>query len=215
VLKEPELFEQFRRRIALTLFSEAEWLAARALLAGNGGDAVERAAALFVLCRQSHSGRMTNFSPVVKTRLRGGRNDAVNGWWGAVDGLEAIHQRLRNAQVLCGRALATIRATDAPSTFHYLDPPYPHSTRTAKKAYGAFEMNEADHRELLDLVRCLKGKVMISTYPSRLYDDALAGWTKETFDLANHASSSRKKDREVEVLFYNYRPGSAERKERP
>jgi hypothetical protein len=57
VLKDPGLFGRLRHRLELTLFSEAEWNAARELLAGRGGGDVERAAALFTLCRQSLSGR--------------------------------------------------------------------------------------------------------------------------------------------------------------
>jgi hypothetical protein len=85
-------------RLELTLHSEAEWEAARGPLAGPGGGAVERPAALFTICRQSLSGRMKGFAPAVRTRLRGGRNDGVNAWWNAVDGLEAVHLRSRDVK---------------------------------------------------------------------------------------------------------------------
>jgi site-specific DNA-adenine methylase len=133
VLKDPDLFGRLRHRLELTLFSEAEWDAARGLLAAPGGGDVERAAALFTLCRQSLSGRMDSHAPTVRTRLRGGRNDGVNGWWTAVDGLEAAHRRLRDVRVLCRPALDVIRAEDTPATCFYLDPPYLHETRTAKE----------------------------------------------------------------------------------
>jgi hypothetical protein len=45
---------------------------------------------------------------------------------------------------------------------------------------------------------------MLSGYPSKLYDDALAGWRRETFDVANHAAGGREKARETEVLWMNY-----------
>ena len=92
VLKDTDLFGQLQHRLDLTLFSEAEWHAARELLDGAGASAVERAAAFFTLCRQSLSGRMTAPAPTVRARLRGGRNDGVNGWWTAVDGLEAVDE---------------------------------------------------------------------------------------------------------------------------
>jgi DNA adenine methylase len=53
-------------------------------------------------------------------------------------------------------------------------------------------------------VRQVKGKVMLSGYPSALYDEALNGWTRHTFDIANHASGSKKKGRETEVLWCNF-----------
>jgi DNA adenine methylase len=90
------------------------------------------------------------------------------------------------------------------ATLFYLDPPYPHETRTAKSAYGRFEMSEADHRELLRVLLGVKGKVMLSGYPSPLYDTALAGWTRHTFDMPNHAAGGETKGRETEVLWCNF-----------
>jgi DNA adenine methylase len=208
VLKDPALFARLQHRQALTLHSEAEWESARDLLAGAQGDAVARAAALFTLCRQSLSGRMDTFAPTVRTRLRGGRNDGEYGWWTAVEGLEAVHNRLRDVKVLNRPALEILRSEDGPATLFYCDPPYLHETRTATRVYGAFEMTEADHRELLDVLRACKGKVMLSGYPSRLYDEALSGWTRRAFNLPNHAAGGRKKGQETEVLWCNFGPTS-------
>jgi DNA adenine methylase len=100
-------------------------------------------------------------------------------------------------------AVELVRKEDTSGTLFYCDPPYLHETRTATAAYS-FEMTEADHRELLDQLLACKGKVMLSGYPSRLYDEMLSGWTRHEFDLANHASGKRKKDRETECLWCNF-----------
>ena len=68
-------------------------------------------------------------------------------------------------QVHARRSLDLIRREDTPDTLCYCDPPYLHETRKSTEAY-AFEMTEADHRELLDLLCQCEGKVMISGYPS-------------------------------------------------
>jgi DNA adenine methylase len=203
VLKDPELFGRLRDRLELTLHSEDEWNASRELLAGAAGDAVARAAALFTLCRQSLSGRMQSFAPTVRTRLRGSRNDGVNGWWTAVDGLEATHHRFKNVKVLNRHAPEVIRSEDTPATLFYLDPPYLHETRAAAEVYR-FEMTEADHRELLDLLPSLKGRVMLSGYANELYDTALAGWNRHTFDLPNNAAGGKEKRRMTEVLWCHF-----------
>jgi DNA adenine methylase len=203
VLKDPEGFARLQHRLSLTLHSEAEWNASRHLLAGSDGDCVERAAALFSCCRQSLSGRMKSFAGTVRTRLRGGRNDGVNAWWGAVDGLEAVHNRLRDVKILNRPALEVIRSEDTPATLFYLDPPYLHDTRTAKQVYH-FEMSLQDHRELLDLLGTVKGKVMLSGYPSELYDTALAGWKRFSFDLPNNAAGGAHKRHMTEVLWCNF-----------
>ena len=59
----------------------------------------------------------------------------------------------------CGPAISPTASEDGPATFFYLDPPYLPRTRTARKAYGPYEMTEADHRELLDVLLRVKGKV--------------------------------------------------------
>jgi DNA adenine methylase len=69
--------------------------------------------------------------------------------------------------------------------------------------YGALEMSEADHRELLAVLRSCKGKVMLSGYPSALYDEELPGWECHTQDVPNHASGAKVKDRETECLWCN------------
>jgi DNA adenine methylase len=203
VLKDPDLWGRLRQRLELTLHSESEWRAARALLDAPGGDAVARAAALFTCCRQSLSGRMDSFAPTVRTRLRGGRNDGVKGWWTAVEGLVDVHERLRDVKLLCRPALEVLRSEDTEATLFYLDPPYYHATRTAPKVY-ANEMGDADHRALLDAILAVRGKVILSGYANDLYDAALARWKRHEVEVANHAAGGREKRRMTEVLWCNF-----------
>ena len=87
----------------------------------------------------------------------------------------------------------------------YSDPPYPASTRSAPDVYGEYEMTDDDHREFLAVAKSLKhAKVMISGYPSELYDEALKGWERHEFDVANHAASGKVKERKIEVVWTNY-----------
>jgi DNA adenine methylase len=202
VVQDPAFFDSFRQR--LPLFSEKEWLRACDVAVDESIDPVDRAAALFTWVRQSRQALRKDFVTPYVGRLRGGRNDHVNAWWSAIDGLEAVHRRLKDALILCRPALDVIRQFDDPSTFFYLDPPYVPGTRTARKAYGEFEMTEAQHRELLDTIRQVSGKVILSGYPSALYDTALAGWTRKSFDLPNNAAAGKRKDRETEVLWCNF-----------
>ena len=64
-----------------------------------------------------------------------------------------------------------------------------------------FERAAADHRELLDALTACRGRVMISGYPSALYDEALAGWTRHPLDVPNHAAGRKTKGRETEVVW--------------
>jgi DNA adenine methylase len=204
VLKDPERFEQLRHLLDLTQPSEAEWEAARDLLASPGDDTIQRAAALFSCCRLSLAGRMKGFSPTERTRLRGGRNGGANAWQGAIAGLEAVHRRLKDVWVLRKDAVEVIASEDTSATLFYCDPPYLHETRTARKVYH-HEMTEADHRKLLDALRSCKGKVILSGYANPLYDDALRGWARYVVERPNNAAGGKVKRRMAEVIWCNYR----------
>lgn len=57
----------------------------------------------------------------------------------------------------------------------YCDPPYPLQTRTSAKRYN-YDWGDAQHLAFLDLVRSHSAKIMISTYPNKMYEKALEGW---------------------------------------
>jgi DNA adenine methylase len=206
VLRSPDSFEEFRRMAEATPFSEFEWeLAARAFreIRDEIARPVDRAFCFFVSVRQSLAGRRDVFAPLTRRRVRRGMNEQASAWLTAVDGLPAVHDRLRRVVILNRPALEVIAQQDGPDTLCYCDPPYPRQTRTVPDVYG-HEMSDADHRQLLDLLRQCRGKVMVSGYPSRLYDTALAGWKRHTFNLPNNAAGGRKKGRETEVLWCNF-----------
>lgn len=73
------------------------------------------------------------------------------------------------------------------STLVYLDPPYPLSVRSAKKSYYRHELLlQAEHRDLLKMVKTFKCMVMISTYKNPLYEKMLKGWRRVDFVTVNH-----------------------------
>jgi DNA adenine methylase len=202
VLRDEQLFPRFLRQVQAILLSRREWEAAAAHV--PAGDRLADAVAFFVHCRQSLAGRRKSFTAPTRTRTRRGGNGNVSEWQGAIEGLPAVHARLQRVFVENLPALALVRREDTPETLFYLDPPYFHPTRTARKVYGAFEMTEADHRQLLNLLPSLKGKVILSGYANGLYDTALASWTRHTFDLPNNAAGGKEKRRMSEVLWCNF-----------
>jgi DNA adenine methylase len=204
VLKDPELFEQFRRLVDLTQFSETEWNDSREVLAAPAGPDVERAVALFVLIRQSRQALRKDFATPVRTRLRGGGQDHVNAWMSAVLGLQDAHERLLRVMVLCRPGLRVIEQEDGEATAQYLDPPYHPDCRTAPRAYGTYEMTAHDHEEMLDTIKQCRSKILLSGYANPLYDRVLASWNRHPFDLPNNASGSKTKDRETEMVWCNF-----------
>jgi DNA adenine methylase len=65
-------------------------------------------------------------------------------------------------------------------------------------------MTDRQHEALLDVLLACKGKVMLSGYPSELYERRLASWTRHNFNLPNNAAGGKVKGRETEVLWCNF-----------
>ena len=84
----------------------------------------------------------------------------------------------------------------------YADPPYLPSTRRARRYYR-YELTTADHSSLLELLKRLPCSVVLSGYPSDLYDRALESWTTTTIVGTSHVG------RRLERLWMNFAPGSA------
>jgi DNA adenine methylase len=84
----------------------------------------------------------------------------------------------------------------------YADPPYVMSTRRTGPRYR-YEYSDAQHFELLDVLRALPCKVILSGYRCEMYDAALARWHREDYDvwLRSHVTVT-------ESLWCNFQPGA-------
>jgi DNA adenine methylase len=66
------------------------------------------------------------------------------------------------------------------------------------------EMSDEDHVRLAEVLNRCKSKVVVSGYPSDLYDGLYAGWRVVRYEIANHAAGGRQKGQEIECLWLNY-----------
>src|SRR5262245_5107806 len=203
VLRDEAAFAALIRRAEATPFCEAAWEEADKLLA-TSRDPTARAWAFFVRCRQSLAGRMKDFATFSTTRTRRRMGEQASAWLTAIEGLSAVHDRMKRVQIANRPAVDVIRQHDGPATLTYADPPYLHETRTAPKAYGAFEMTPADHEELLGVLLRCRGKVLLSGYRNGLYDNVLHDWTRHEFTLPNNAAGGKAKRTMVECVWCNF-----------
>ena len=81
----------------------------------------------------------------------------------------------------------------------YSDPPYLHSTRKSGRRYR-YDYEAADHEALLALLTSLPCAVMVSGYPSALYDERLAGWRRVSLQVMNRAGVV------TERVWFNFAP---------
>lgn len=82
----------------------------------------------------------------------------------------------------------------------YVDPPYLGSTR-ASRQYEVEMSSDDEHRDLLDGLLACRASVVLSGYPSALYDDALSGWRRVEIDAFTGQANTA--GRRTEVLWIN------------
>jgi DNA adenine methylase len=190
---------EFVSRVRFILYSQKEFDDA-AVYPPSATD-LDRAVCDFVRWRQSFGGKGRTWS-YTTSRARGGMAGDVNAWWTAIDLLPDIIERLRRVQILHQSAIEAIRRFDSPDTLIYCDPPYLHETRDVNSCdvYGV-EMTEKDHRNLAATLNACMGAIVLSGYPSPLYDEMFCSWRRVDFDIANHAAGGRRKSRKTEVIW--------------
>lgn len=125
-------------------------------------------------------------------------------WQRVPEHIAAFTERLSGVIIEHRPALELMQQHDADDALFFLDPPYLHETRSAgaeSNRYYRHEMTTDDHVELLKAARQLRGMVVISGYPSALYDGALEGWT--TTQRQAYAAGNRGRAERIEKLWIN------------
>lgn len=202
--------EELIEAIGLTPFSREEF--EKAIYEPTEGlSDLERARRFYIRARQVRTGlaQMASSGRWAHCRLtsRAGMAGAVSRWLGAVEGLPLIAQRLIRVQIEHDKASNVIRRYDSEDTLFYCDPPYPHESRRDTSAYR-YEMSDADHSELSDLLHSVKGKVALSSYHCDLTDTLYRDWN--CVEAPPRTAHSVKTLRQ-EVLWVNYEINEVER----
>jgi len=203
VLQDDKTFASFRRIVEAIPFSQVEWKEAEARLQPVKPPDIDAAVAFFVRCRLSRAGEFKEFATLSRNRTRRRQNEQASAWWNCIEGLPAVHARLRRVVILNQDALSVIGAQDGERTLFYLDPPYVPRSRSTVGNY-AHEMTEADHKAMLKAIRQCQGKVILSGYPNPLYDRALHDWNRHEIAIDNKAAGGKTKRKMTEVLWMNY-----------
>ncbi len=197
---------ELQQKIELTPFSRDEFIAAyeacdcpieqarrtvtRAFM-GFGSSAITKTRKTTTRFNSPNTGFRANSN-------RSGTTPA-HDWKSWPNHLPDLIERLRGVVIENRDAKEVMQAHDGENTLHYVDPPYVSTTRDKGSDYK-HEMTEQDHVDLANFLRELKGMVIISGYPSELYDDLYKGWNVEskTGPLADNAKIR------TECLWMNY-----------
>lgn len=207
VLRDCESAIELRRLLQLTPFSRVEFEAAytqsqesieqarRTVIkafAGFGSSGVSRPCGMRT--RASTHRSPTGFRD---NSNRSGTTPA-HDWKNYPQHIEVFVDRLQGVVIENRDAFAVMSTHDSIETLHYVDPPYSLATRNKGKDYR-HELTDDDHRGLADNLRSLKGMVVLSGYPSALYDEELfSDWYR--VERPHLADGAKKR---TEVLWLN------------
>jgi DNA adenine methylase len=130
----------------------------------------------------------------------------ASDWASYPAALEVAIARWRGVIVEHRDAFEVIAQHDRAETLFFLDPPYVHETRSSgsvnhldvKYRMYRHEMDDAAHARLLEAAADVAGMVVLSGYASKLYDRALAHWTR--LEVPAYADGARPR---TEVLWLN------------
>lgn len=180
VLRVPELAIQLEKQLRLTPFARQEFLDSY-----NMCYLCVKAPILCVECaRCTIIKSFMGFGSNSIQRLSGFRADnnragttPAHDWKNYADAIPTFCDRLQGIVIERRDALVVLKKHDREDALHYVDPPYLPDTRNPGQDYR-FELTADQHSGLAQLLRTLKGMVVLSGYNSELYCNLYRDWTR-------------------------------------
>lgn len=205
VMRDPKKASKLRTRLLLTPFARAEFN----LGYQPAREEIERARRLIIRSFMGFGSSVTRPNRDGRPQRTGFRCNSnrsgttpAHDWANYPAEVERFVERLRGVVIENRDAVEVMQQHDSAETLHYVDPPYPHSTR-APSAGGSHrgyrhEMTDEQHEQLAHELHQLKGKVVLSTYPSALYERLYPTWSTVQCHSIAHGAAPRQ-----EVLYLN------------
>lgn len=206
LLRDDETRDNLIANIQLTPYSRNEFYDCRDNW-NKQNDEFEKARMFYIKTMQSFSGVGQSWS-YSKNKSRRGISQAVSKFLGNVDeNMLDVINRLREIQIENLDIIELIDKYDNVESLFYLDPPYIADTRVANNIYDK-EMPIEKHKELIDRLLNIKGKVILSGYDSDTYDVLTNnGWTKINIGKYKNRcgdSEGKKTKTKDEFVWINY-----------
>lgn len=161
--------EELACAVNLTPFSRDEFI----FCSQPSKDPIEQARRTLVRFHQSFGTSNSSKNSWRNVQTYGGPRCATM-WNYLPESIIECCERLKSAQIENTDALTLIERYNSADTLIYCDPPYLQSLR--KKNLYRYEMTEAQHIDMLKLLKESKSKVILSGYSSELYDSELSDW---------------------------------------
>ena len=104
------------------------------------------------------------------------RSPAMSGWGKFPAVIQSCMQRLSGVVIESIDAIEVIKKYDDPDALFYVDPPYLKECRQDSGRDYRYEMTTAEHISLSMILHAVRGVVVLSGYPSPVYDELYADW---------------------------------------
>lgn len=184
-----ENMAELERVCALTPYARDEFEGAN-LDDIEGLDDLERARRWWLRCMQAF-GRLESKSGWAASTKQGSTGPLTSKRL-VLGRFEPAAQRLARVLIENQDAVAVIERYACDRSVTYIDPPYLHSTRAGlgkrPKDYRVDMPHEDDHRRLAKAAHEAPGFVVVSGYPSDLYDDLYGDWWTTTRIITRHST---------------------------
>jgi len=192
-----EDFEALKSKIKVTAYSRVVYKVALSMYKlPMMFTELQRAWAFYVLTNMGFSGSIGSFGCYTQGKR-------AMGWENKKELFTSeLKDRLKGIQIECTDALKILKLRDSVDTFHYIDPPYFNSNMGHYSGY-----TQEDFKALLKVLENLKGKFILSSYPSELLTEFSKrnGWyTREISQRVSASRLSRGQRNKTEVLTANY-----------
>lgn len=183
--------EELGEQLRLTPFSRTEYHS----LYERASDPIERARRFVARSFMGQSSKGALRKSGFDSRINpDGFVSRLNSLRALPDEFPAIVERLANVIIEHRSAAQIFELYDAPDALIYVDPPY----LSDRANHYNHELDRDGHVQLLRQLRSLRGRVILSGYPSDLYDQTLSDWQR--VERAAMADGARPR---TEVLWIN------------
>jgi len=178
--------EELARLISFTPFSREEYKRSDEV----SPDSLEDARRFLVRCWQAIGAKTSSIKGWRSCISSNGPNN-TRQWNNIPDVILAITHRLKTAQIENQDALQLMQRYNRDNVLIYVDPPYMSST--LKNRHYAYEMNEYDHMDLIEVLKDHSGPILLSGYDNALYQKYLSSWHVEE-RMVSAESGAKKKE---------------------
>lgn len=186
--------EELSQKILFTPYARDEFIDC----SKKSGDPIERARRTIVRYHQSFGTSNSSKNSWRNVQTYGGPR-CSSMWNNLPQTVLEVCDRLKNAQIENVDALTLIERYDDENTLVYCDPPY--LQRLRKRNIYKVEMSDEKHKEMLQVVKNSKSKIVLSGYDNELYNNELSGWFTAEKETTAQMGLHR-----VEKIWMNFPP---------